>query len=72
MSIILITERATSLLYEAQFNDDCVFVRPATPGFESLIESIDWVTYIDRFTEYSGPQGDYTAIPMSVEVLGKE
>lgn len=49
------TEIATRLIYEAQFFDDFVLVRPASPAFHAAMLKIDdYAEFTSQFEEFAG------------------
>lgn len=49
------TEIATRLIYEAQFFEDFVLVRPASPAFHAAMMKIDdYAEFTEKFEEFAG------------------
>lgn len=53
----LYTEKATRLLYEVQFYDDFVLVRPASPFFYAAIAKMPYAEFENDYEEFAGDHG---------------
>jgi hypothetical protein len=50
----LYVEKKTKIIYEVKFFDNCVLVRPATPGLYLAIRRISHDEFSKDFDEFSG------------------
>lgn len=61
---MIVKERESDLLYEAELFDDFVLVRPASPDFDTLLERVSFLEFEQRFDEFWGSPESF-GIPLT-------